>query len=593
VAAAYGSGAVTLYKASDGSVVRHLLGHDVSADALVFTPDGSMLVTGGGDGMVKVWRVSDGSLVWMGVGDHLDSVTSVAVSADGSMVASTGIEGVMTVWRADGGQVWSQKLQDSQFNVFFTPDSANVISHDNQPLVQYHRVSDGQVVKEVVLTDAVRLGAISTDGSLLLGIHDSPLPQSGTVAAYRVSDGSAAWQIQSPHTETLSGLAMSADGSTVATTSRDGTVKLWRASDGAALRTIAVSGPGASVALLADGSSVAAGTFAGDLAIYRAADGAPLASVAAPPGHAGTVFQVSFSPDGNLLASVALSNGNEDHSAKIWRVSDGSLLRTIPDAGAQTTQALAFSPDSGFVAVALPPDDRVHLLRTSDGTEMGTVGNTASGWGAFGVAVSPDGTTVAAGCRCAGPAFRPVRLFKLDGSEDLGVGDFGQMAMGFAFSPDGASIAVAQGTPGSATTLKLWRLVDRSEVWHADIPPAAGAPAFSLTFSRDGKQLAAAPLFDSNLTVYQVSDGTPLHTGFLEAGGTENTLGALSFSSDGGLLGVAVPDGLAVFRTRDWTRVGTLGKPTSFVGAAFAPNAPRAAAAGQNGVVYQWCDVAF
>ena len=356
VAAAYGSGAVTLYNAADGSVARHLRGHDVSADALAFTPDGSLLVTGGGDGLVKAWHVSDGSLVWMGVGDHLDSVTSVAVSADGTLVASTGIEGVMTVWHADGGQVWSQKVQDSQFNVLFTADSASVISHSNQPLVQYHRVSDGQVVKELVLADAVRLDAVSTDGSLLLGVHDSPTRQGETVAAYRVSDGSVAWQIQSPHTDIISGLARSGDGSTLATTSRDGTVKLWRSIDGGALRTIAASGPGASVALSADGSSVVGGTFAGDLVTYRVSNGAPLATVAAPPGHAGTVFQVSFSPDGNFLASVALSNGDEDHGAKIWRVNDGSLLRTIPDAGAQTTQALAFSPDSGFVAVALPSD---------------------------------------------------------------------------------------------------------------------------------------------------------------------------------------------------------------------------------------------
>jgi hypothetical protein len=73
-----------------------------------------------------------------------------------------------------------------------------------------------------------------------------------------------------------------------------------------------------------------------------------------------------------------------------------------------------------------------------------------------GVAMSPDGTLIATSCRCAGPAFRPVRLWHLDGTEDLGVGDLGQMAEGFAFSPDGASLAIAQALgPSGTVTIKL------------------------------------------------------------------------------------------------------------------------------------------
>jgi WD40 repeat protein len=41
-------------------------------------------------------------------------------------------------------------------------------------------------------------------------------------------------------------------------------------------------------------------------------------------GHAGGVDSVAFSPDGSMIAS-----GSGDKTIKLWRVSDGKLLRTL------------------------------------------------------------------------------------------------------------------------------------------------------------------------------------------------------------------------------------------------------------------------
>jgi WD40 repeat protein len=43
-----------------------------------------------------------------------------------------------------------------------------------------------------------------------------------------------------------------------------------------------------------------------------------------PVGHAFGVTSVVFSPDGRLLAS-----GSYDYTIKLWRVEDGSLVRTL------------------------------------------------------------------------------------------------------------------------------------------------------------------------------------------------------------------------------------------------------------------------
>src|SRR5215831_4258796 len=208
LAVAYGSGAVVIYAAADASTVRRLIGHDAGANAVAYSPDGALLATGGDDGTIKVWRTADGSLAWSAVADHVGGVTSVAFSIDGARVASTGIEGVLSLWgAADGAPVWSLALgMGSQQTVFFTPDGDTVVSHPyGGTLVQFRRVADGAVAREVGLGGLVRLGALSPDGSLLFGFLDGPLT-GHSVAAYRASDGTRAWSAQNAHTNNIMGV---------------------------------------------------------------------------------------------------------------------------------------------------------------------------------------------------------------------------------------------------------------------------------------------------------------------------------------------------------------------------------------------------
>ncbi|MFN3929758.1 MAG: WD40 repeat domain-containing protein [Thermoflexus sp.] len=56
------------------------------------------------------------------------------------------------------------------------------------------------------------------------------------------------------------------------------------------------------------------------------------------------VWSVAFSPDGQLLAS-----GAGDHTVRLWRVSDGTLLRTL-EGHTNWVWSVAFSPDGMLVA---------------------------------------------------------------------------------------------------------------------------------------------------------------------------------------------------------------------------------------------------
>src|SRR5205085_749897 len=113
-------------------------------------------------------------------------------------------------------------------------------------------------------------------------------------------------------------------------------------SDGSQVWQNSSAGGGATV-FSPDGQLIASIGFAG-IDILKTSDGTVLRTIVGPRGAS-----LAISPDGQILASTGGAGGSFqwDDTIKIYRVSDGALVRTFTGTGVVTS--IVFTPDSQTV----------------------------------------------------------------------------------------------------------------------------------------------------------------------------------------------------------------------------------------------------
>lgn len=242
------------------------------------------------------------------------------------------------------------------------------------------------------------------------------------------------------HLSTVSSVAMSPNGSTLASGSFDLTIKLWRTSDGQLLRTmVGHTGDIRSIAFSPDGAMVVSGGSDRIVRIWRVSDGLLLRTLV---GHSDVIRSVAFSPDGSMVLS-----GGQDRNVYLWRVSDGALLRSF-SGNANWVLSVAFAPN-GATVVSGGADSSINVWRVSDGALHWRVTGHAD-W-VMSVAFSPDGSSIA-----SGSVDMMAKIWRAgDGALLRTFSGFGDAVNCVAFSPTGDLM-----TADWTRTMKKWRAAD-------------------------------------------------------------------------------------------------------------------------------------
>ena len=181
-------------------------------------------------------------------------------------------------------------------------------------------------------------------------------------------------------------VALSPDGTTLATAGDDHLIRLWNAADGTLVRTLR--------------------------------------------GHSDWIQRVAFSPDGSLLASA----GN-DRRIHIWEAETGRLLKTLPDHPAGIF-ALTFSPDGTKLATA-GFEKVVRIYDVNNSLVLHEL--TCACADNRSIVFSPDSEHLLVGGRGGCVSFWSLAGNTLERQLNLQT----QRVRGLAFSPDASRIAVA------------------------------------------------------------------------------------------------------------------------------------------------------
>ena len=187
------------------------------------------------------------------------------------------------------------------------------------------------------------------------------------------------------HTDWVESVSFNADGTTLATGSRDDTVRLWNADTGTHLRTLSGHTDRInSVSFSPDGTTLATGSSDRTIRLWNADTGTHLRTLS---GHTGSVLSVSFSPDGTTLAT------GSRQEIRLWNADTGTHLRTL-SGHTDWVWSVSFSPDGTTLATG-SLDRTIRLWNADTGTPLRTLSGYTNR--VFSVSFSPDGTTLASG----------------------------------------------------------------------------------------------------------------------------------------------------------------------------------------------------
>ncbi len=499
---------VRLWQVSDGTLLNTLEGHTDAVNSVAFSASGEILASGSEDDTVRLWQVSDGTLLHTLEG-HTDAVNSVAFTPDGEILASGSADNSVSLWRAGDGSLLRtlEGHTDAVNSVAISADGETLASGSSDETVRLWRIADGALLNSLEeQTSRIFSVAFSPDGETLASGASG-----GTLLLWQTADGAVLNSLES-HRAAVSSLAFAPDGETLASGTND-LVRLWKVSNGALLNTLQGNTSWVNeVAFDPDGEILASAAANRKVLLWRVTDGALLNSL---EGHTSIVRSVAFSSDGETLAS-----GAGDYTVRLWRVDEGSLLKTL-EGHSSTVLAVAFTPDGEIVASGA--EDSVRLWRVVDGVLLDTFELSTAA--VHSLAFAPDGELLA-----AGTADGSVLLWRMaDGALLNTFEGHTDRVTSVAFSPDGETLA-----SGSQDSVRLWQIEDGALL---DTMEGGSGAAYSLAFTPDGEILAAGGLH--SLRLWRVADGALLNT--LE--GHTRSVHTLDFAEDGQKLASGSFDG--------------------------------------------------
>jgi len=348
-----------------GYEILTLIGHQQQVTYLDFSPDENHIASVSEDGTLRIWDITPGSnsegLVFIN-GQSPGPAYSVSISLDpnGKRLAAANSDSEPKIWDTTTGQLLHTLSghNDRVEVIEFSPDGVYVVTASHDKTLKIWDAATGKTLSTIpdIKCGYVDLAmcdlAFSSDGRLLaIGDYEgvAQIFNFQSVLDHDKDTSELNGLVVKAHGENIFSITFSPDGTQFATSSSDGSAKIWDVETGELIHTL--SGHEAWVTDISyspDGKRLATASLDSTAWIWDVATGEWLSTLI---GHYATVFRTTFSPDGNLIATASY-----DGTVKLWDVASSQELITLS------------GHTSGIADVAFSPDGKRLYTASVDGS---------------------------------------------------------------------------------------------------------------------------------------------------------------------------------------------------------------------------------